>query len=98
MIFRKKYSDEEIIHGLQSDNEKKRVVFENYLHDFYESLIRHGQKRYHLSESDSLDCYTDAYMGLVKLILSGGFSEGKKIAPIFKTIFDRKCVNLIRIR
>ena len=96
MFFKKKYTDEVIIASLQSDDERVSRFHERHLYEHYYNLVRHGQKRYHLSESEGLDTYIDAYMALLKLIRSGDFDSHKKIAPLFKTIFDRKCVDLIR--
>ncbi len=92
MFSKKKYTDAEIVQGIKADNE----VFINYLYDENFSLVKYGCKRYKLTEQDSLDCYTDAYMEMLKKIRQEDFSTDQIIEPLFMTKFKGKCVDQFR--
>lgn len=97
MAFKKraKYSDQEIVEGIQEGGSKRQRLT-NYLFDHHAGLVYQGIKRYRLKEADAIDVYSDAIIALSLQIEAGKFKGNSKISTYLFSIFSNRCRNKIR--
>lgn len=92
MLWKKTYSDIEIIEGLKSDS-KTRRTYENYLYETYFYLVKECMKKYSLSREDALSVYADSLLILIENIINNIFERKSKIKTYFIQIFYNKTVS-----
>lgn len=96
-MFRKKakYTDEEILTGLQQGGTQRRM-FSQFLFDQHKALIYKGIKQYRVTEEAAADLYTDAIMSLMRQIDNGRFKGESSLFTYLYQIFKNRCLNYLR--
>lgn len=95
MIFRKSYSESELISGLQAGGiQRERST--DLLIKHHRNLISRGKKRYGLSDQVAEETYLDAIMSLCQQVELGKFRGESRLSTYLHRIFENKCKNRLR--
>jgi len=87
--------DFEILHGLGSDM-NRREVFEKELYSKYMYLIKEGSFHFHLSYDDSFSAYSDAVLTAIHSFQRKTFEQRSSVKTYLTSIFNNKCIDLVR--
>lgn len=88
-------SDEHIIDGLKSDN-NKRPYFEKELYLKYNYFIDEGCRKFRLPYEDSFSAYSDAVMSVIHNVIVNDFEKRSLLKTYLFQIFSNKCIDLVR--
>ena len=91
----KKYSDEEIITGLQAGGDEQRK-FQKTLYEQNMFLIKIGSKKHSLIVEKSASAYSDAIIAVIGNIINRKFENRGVLESYIKGIFHNKCIDEIR--
>jgi RNA polymerase sigma-70 factor (ECF subfamily) len=87
--------DGEIIGQLTNGGMSRRKG-EEALFKVYVYFIREGKRKYHLSEDESFDAYSDTILSAIEKITNGSFERASSLKTYLYKIFQNKCVDLLR--
>lgn len=93
--FRKRSNDQDLISAITAGG----AASERAVGNLYESLFAFAVKakrKFHLSEQDIQDCYSDAITALVQQVKTGEFLGESKLSTYFYSILSNKCVDKVR--
>ena len=91
----KKYSDQEIIAGLQAGGDEQKK-FQKILYEQNMFLIKIGSKKHSLIVEKSASAYSDAIIAVISNIINKKFEHRSVLASYLKSIFHNKCIDEIR--
>lgn len=95
MIFRKSYSESELISGIQAGGIQRERSTDLLLRR-HRNLISRGKKRYGLSDQVAEETYLDAIMSLCQQVEIGKFRGESKLSTYLHRIFENRCKNRLR--
>lgn len=88
-------TDAELIQKLTAGGRAKEAaadaLFRQYL-----GLIKHGQKKHQLTETEAFDAYSDTLLAVIRQVSGGEFEGKSKLSTYLHTIFYRRCVDQVR--
>ncbi|MEO0896241.1 MAG: sigma-70 family RNA polymerase sigma factor [Bacteroidota bacterium] len=87
--------DKAFISALLSGGTQAEKAIQSFF-DQHKGMIGDAIKRHQLTETECLDAYTDAIIGMRRQILRGKFEGKSKLSTYFYKIYYFKCVDLIR--
>jgi RNA polymerase sigma-70 factor (ECF subfamily) len=85
-------SEQELINNLQAGPVERNKA-ENQLFNQYAYFIREGIKKYHLTEEESFDAYSDTILQAIELIIGQTFRGDASLDTYLHKIFYNKCVD-----
>jgi RNA polymerase sigma factor (sigma-70 family) len=88
-------TDEAIVASLLQDDIVARKA-ENHFFSSYDYFIKEGIKKFHISEDESFDAYSDAILIVVGNIRKGLFERRSSLKTYTFQIFQNKCVDFVR--
>lgn len=88
-------SDKEIIRKLTEAGNNKRKG-EDALFSRFSYFIKVAMDRYHLTEDDSFDAYSDTIISAIESITTGQFGNRSSLKTYLFKVFHNKCVDILR--
>lgn len=88
-------NDQEILYHLKQDIHTRRKG-EELLFRTYAYFIQEGMKKYHLGEEDAFDAYSETILTAVAKIDDSSFQGNSTLKTFLYSIFQHKCVDIIR--
>jgi len=88
--------DDHAIIGLLTSGGANRRKGEDTLFRLYVYFIREGKRKYHLTEDESFDAYSDTILSAIEKISNGSFERASSLKTYLYKIFQNKCVDLLR--
>lgn len=67
----------------------------NHLYETFSYMIRNGQQKFNLSESDAFSAYNQALTSLVAAIRTGTFRGDSSLKTYLYRAFKNQCINLV---
>ena len=95
MFKNKRFSDKELLTGLQVVGPQKHVWEERFFRQF-QVLIWKRSRRFGLSDEEAGDAYTDAIIAFLKQLQQGKFRGESSIYTYLNRIFSNKCIDFSR--
>jgi RNA polymerase sigma factor (sigma-70 family) len=88
-------SDEQLIENLRQNGSLKRKS-EDQLFTTYHYFIREGMVKYHISEDEAFEAYSDSLLVAIEELKKGLFERRSSLKTWLFQIFLNKCVDLLR--
>jgi RNA polymerase sigma-70 factor (ECF subfamily) len=88
-------SDQDILQNLKQGGNFRRKA-EDRLFGAYSYFIREGMEKYHLTEEDAFDAYSDAVLAAIDTITRGSFESRSSLKTYVFKVFNNKCVDILR--
>lgn len=95
MIFNGNSNEKDIITGLEAGGVQRRIA-EKALFEQYFYLIRHGSKKYSISEDDAASAYSDAIISIIDNVAGHKFEGRSSLKSYIYKVFLNKCVDIVR--
>jgi RNA polymerase sigma factor (sigma-70 family) len=94
-IFNDNSIEKNIIIGMQEGGIARRNA-EKKLYEYLYYLIKHGAKKYSISEDDAASAYSDTIISVIENIVSHKFEGRASLKSYTYQIFSNKCVDVVR--
>ena len=88
-------AEREIIEKLLETGSSRRKG-EEELFKMFSYFVREGARKYHLSEDEALDAYSDTILVTIEKVSNMSFKATSSLKTFVYKIFHNKCVDLIR--
>ncbi|MEL6673862.1 MAG: sigma-70 family RNA polymerase sigma factor [Bacteroidota bacterium] len=87
--------DGQIIQSIQAGGQQQEQAL-HFLFDRYQGWIKGAMRKHRLGEEEALDAFSDAILALRKQVVGQKFRGESKLSTYLHTIFQRRCIDLIR--
>jgi RNA polymerase sigma factor (sigma-70 family) len=94
-VFKDNSNEEVIIADLEYGGAARRIAEKKLFETFY-YLVKHGCKKYSISEDDAASAYSDTIISVIESIVAHKFEGRSSLKSYTYQIFSNKCVDIVR--